>query len=56
MVPDLQGAKADLERTAAFAIMLVSIGILVLTGFDKRIETFVVDQSPQWLIDLTTRF
>lgn len=46
------GAKAK----AAFAIMLVAMGILVLTGFDKRIETLAVDRSPQWLIDLTTRF
>jgi hypothetical protein len=36
--------------------MLVSIGALVLTGLDKRIETFAVNESPQWLTDLTTRF
>jgi cytochrome c biogenesis protein CcdA len=41
---------------AAFAILLVTIGLLVLTGLDKRIETVVVDHSPQWLTDLTTRF
>jgi cytochrome c biogenesis protein CcdA len=41
---------------AAFAILLVAIGLLVLTGLDKRVETFVVDHSPQWLTDLTTRF
>jgi hypothetical protein len=40
----------------AFAIMLVSIGALVLTGLDKRIETGLVDISPQWLTDITTRF
>jgi cytochrome c-type biogenesis protein len=39
-----------------FAIVLVSIGLLVLTGLDKRVETFAVDQSPQWLTELTTRF
>ena len=41
---------------AAFAIVLVSIGVLVLTGLDKRIETGAVDISPQWLTDITTRF
>jgi len=46
------GARAK----AAFAILLVSIGVLVLTGLDKRVETFAVDQSPQWLTNLTTRF
>jgi hypothetical protein len=34
----------------------VAIGLLVLTGLDKRIETFAVDHSPQWLTDVTTRF
>jgi cytochrome c-type biogenesis protein len=41
---------------AAFAIVLVAIGILVLTDLDKRVETFLVDHSPQWLTDLTTQF
>ena len=40
----------------AFAILIVAIGILVLTGLDKRFETQIVDRSPQWLTDLTTRF
>jgi cytochrome c-type biogenesis protein len=39
-----------------FAIALVAIGIMVLTGLDKRIETLAVNASPQWLTDLTTRF
>jgi cytochrome c-type biogenesis protein len=46
------GARAK----AAFAIMLTAIGVLVLSGLDRRVETVVVDQSPQWLTDLTTRF
>src|SRR5262249_39874653 len=28
----------------------------VLTGIDKRVETALVNASPQWLTDLTTRF
>jgi cytochrome c-type biogenesis protein len=46
------GARAK----AAFAIVLVFIGVLVLTGLDKRLETIAVDKSPQWLTDVTTRF
>jgi cytochrome c-type biogenesis protein len=49
-------AAGGAHARAAFAILLVLIGLLVLTGVDKRIETFVVDHSPQWLTDLTTRF
>ena len=39
-----------------FAIVIVLIGVFVLTGLDKRVETLAVDYSPQWLTDLTTRF
>jgi cytochrome c biogenesis protein CcdA len=37
-------------------ILLVSLGVLVITGLDKTIETALVAASPQWLTDLTTRF
>jgi hypothetical protein len=34
----------------------VALGFLVLAGFDKQIETFLVDISPDWLTALTVRF
>jgi cytochrome c-type biogenesis protein len=37
-------------------VILVAIGTLILTGIDKSIETILVDASPAWLIELTTRF
>jgi cytochrome c biogenesis protein CcdA len=36
--------------------ILVATGILILTGFDKRLETLLVEASPAWLTALTTRF
>ena len=39
-----------------FTVTLVVIGFMVLTDLDKRIETYAVNESPQWLNDLTTRF
>jgi len=39
---------------AAFAMLLVASGVLVVSGLDK--PTLVVDHSPQWLTDLTSRF
>ncbi len=39
-----------------FGAILVAIGLLTLTGLDKRVETALVDASPQWLTDLTARF
>ena len=37
-------------------VVLVAIGLIVSTGLDKRIETMLVDASPAWLTELTTRF
>ena len=45
-----QGAKI------ALGLLFVAVGALVLLGFDKTIEAALVDASPQWLTDLTTRF
>jgi cytochrome c biogenesis protein CcdA len=45
-----QGAKI------AFGLLFVAVGALVLLGYDKTIETALVNASPQWLTDLTTRF
>jgi cytochrome c-type biogenesis protein len=39
-----------------FGALLIVLGALVVTGIDKRVETALVNASPQWLTDLTTRF
>jgi cytochrome c biogenesis protein CcdA len=31
-----------------------AIGLAMLTGFDKRIETMLLDITPDWLVNLTT--
>jgi len=36
--------------------LLVAVGLLVATRADKRLETFLVDASPDWLTNLTTRY
>ena len=41
---------------AALGLFLILIGALVVAGFDKRVETVLVNASPQWLTELTTRF
>jgi cytochrome c biogenesis protein CcdA len=40
----------------ALGSLLAAIGALVLSGFDKSLEAVLVEASPQWLTDLTTRF
>jgi hypothetical protein len=41
---------------AALGSVFVAIGLLVFLGLDKSVETILVEASPQWLTDLTTRF
>ena len=37
---------------AAFIV----IGVAIVSGADERLETALVEASPQWLTDLTTSF
>jgi len=37
-------------------VLLLTVGLLVVTNADKRLETILVDASPDWLTQLTTRF
>jgi cytochrome c biogenesis protein CcdA len=36
--------------------ILVLLGLMIVTGLDKRLETVLVDASPAWLTNLTTHF
>lgn len=36
--------------------LLLALGLMIASGLDKRIETLLVDLSPAWLTELTTRF
>ena len=40
----------------ALGVLMIAFGIMIMTGADRRLETALVDRSPQWLTDLTTRF
>lgn len=41
---------------AALGLILVVVGLAVLAGFDKALETALVEASPDWLTALTTRY
>ena len=59
LMPRLQRqlvAAAGSGGKALMGVMLVAIGARILTGLDKRIETILVEASPAWLTELTTRF
>lgn len=40
----------------ALGLILVATGALILSGYDRALETSLVDASPDWLTALTTRF
>lgn len=35
---------------------LIAVGLAVATGWDKSVETWLLDHSPDWLTRLTTRY
>lgn len=55
----LLGHRLGLARVAStgkiiLGTLLLLVGVLAMTGVDKRIETWMVAHMPSWLIDLTT--
>ena len=36
--------------------LLVIVGVMILSGLDKRVEAALVEASPAWLTEITTRF
>ncbi len=49
----MEGGKAG---KTLLGLVLVAVGLLVATNLDKRLEAILVDASPDWLTQLTTRF
>ena len=41
---------------SAFGLLFIASGVLVISGLDKAVETWLVDASPIWLTEVTTRF
>ncbi len=36
--------------------ILLVVGFMILTGMDRVVEGVLVTASPNWLVDLTTRY
>jgi cytochrome c-type biogenesis protein len=51
-----QALSVSHAMKVALGVLLILFGAFVLAGFDKHLETVLVNASPQWLTDLTTRF
>jgi hypothetical protein len=39
-----------------FGVLMITVSIVILSGADKQIESWMVDHSPAWLTKLTTQF
>ena len=52
---DRLASGGSLAKTA-LGMLLVLVGVMIVTGLDKRLEILLVDLSPDWLTALTTRF
>lgn len=50
----LSSAGAGLKQ--GMGLLLAGAGFMILSGLDKRLETWLVEASPDWLTTLTTRF
>lgn len=55
------GRRDLLKRLAVVAkpgmgLVLAAVGLLVVIGLDKAIETHLTNAMPEWLLDLTTRY
>jgi cytochrome c biogenesis protein CcdA len=53
-----RGRLLNAGKTGKMALggLLLALGLMIASGLAKRIETFLVDLSPAWLTELTTRF
>lgn len=52
--PGWLAAAESLRR--GLGVLLVAAGLLIVLGLDKGLEAWLVDRSPAWLTELTTRF
>jgi cytochrome c-type biogenesis protein len=48
--------SASSKFKSVLGVILVALGLLIVSGYDKRVEAALVEASPEWLTSLTTRF
>jgi cytochrome c-type biogenesis protein len=48
--------SASSKFKSVLGIILVILGTLIISGYDKHVEAALVEASPDWLTNLTTKF
>jgi hypothetical protein len=51
-----QLAGAGRSGKLVLGMLLISIGLAVVSGFDKRLEAAIIDAFPTWLTEISTRY
>jgi cytochrome c biogenesis protein CcdA len=53
-----RGRLLEAGKTGKVALggLLIVVGLLIISGFDKRLEAVLVEASPAWLTEITTRY
>lgn len=39
-----------------FGLVMLGLGVLIATGLDKSVETWILDHTPDWITTVTTRY
>ena len=48
--------KAGKGLKMGLGVLLIAIGLMIVSGLDKKVETGLVNAMPEWLTDITTKF
>jgi cytochrome c-type biogenesis protein len=48
--------SASSKFKSLLGLILVVLGLLIISGYDKHVEAALVEASPDWLTNLTTKF
>lgn len=48
--------SASSKFKSVLGVILVVLGLLIISGYDKHVEAALVEASPEWLTNLTTKF
>jgi hypothetical protein len=54
--PHQSGGLGQFGVGLLLGVLMLATGLFVLSGLDKQVEAFLVETSPAWMTNLTTRY
>jgi MFS family permease len=57
-MPRIRGRLMKVAASGKYVlgVLMIAVGASILTGFDRGLEARLVQWSPDWLSDVTTRY